>query len=118
MASALLTERRISSDNTDLKQIRGRTNIQDGGLKERSRKVHDTTSANQSLNNKLPRDVTVQTPHTIKPYKSAPNPPATAAKPHDTWKAELMEGMALLSQRIPKNFLPKKASSNLSPKND
>jgi len=132
MASSLLAERGKSLVNAEFQQIRGRMDIQDdrpGPNKnqflngqqypdsvQKSMKGHDFTPANQSLHSKPPLDVTVQTLHTTKPSKPAPKPCATAAKPHSTWKAELMAGMALLSQQIPKDLLPKKAPSKRSPK--
>jgi len=58
----------------------------------------DSTSDNQFSRTQPPADAAGQIPHAdpiTKPYKPAPKPTATAPKPHDTWKAELMAGMAL-----------------------
>jgi hypothetical protein len=74
----------------------------------------DATSDNQLSHRQPPADAAVQIPHAnaiTKPYKPAPKPTATAAKPHDIWKAELMAGMTLLAQQQGKNMLPKKAPS-------
>ena len=98
------------------KQIRGQTNSQTGrpGMNkgqsikdrespdwsQRTMAQRDSISDNQSSHTQLPADAAVQIPHAdpiTKPYKPAPKPTATAAKPHDTWRAELMAGMALLA---------------------
>jgi hypothetical protein len=130
MASSLLSERGKSSVNPESQQIRGQTNIQNGrpgmnkGQTIKDRESPDwsqrdmagrgSTSDNQFLHRRPPLDAAVQIPDAdaiTTPYKPAPKPTATAAKPHDTWKAELMTGMALLAQQQYKDVPPKKAPS-------
>ena len=136
IASSLLNQRGVSLINPESKQIRGRTNFQtkkpgmnkgqsikcreslDESQRQQAMAERDSTSNNQSSHRQPPLDAAVQTPHTdsiTKSYKPAPKPTATAAKPHDTWKAELMRGMALLAQRQRKDVLLKKAPSERPP---
>ena len=78
----------------------------------------DSTSDNQRSHRQPPLDAAGPILHTdpiTKPYKPAPKPTATAAKPLDAWKAELMAGMALLAQQQSKGVLPKKAPSEHPP---
>jgi len=134
MAGSLLSKRGVSPLNPESKQIRGRTNFQNdrpGMNKRRLIKDHgsldwsqrgmaelDSTSDNQFPHRQPPLDAAVQIPHTdpiTKPYKPARKPSATAAKPYETWKAELMTGIALLARQRCKDILPKKAPSKRPP---
>jgi len=134
MTSSLLSARGGPSVNPESKQIRGRTNSRNGRLgmnTQQSIKDHgspdwgqrvmagrDSTSDNQFPHGQPSLDAAVQIPHTdpiTKPYKPAPKPSATAAKPHETWKAELMTGMALLERQQCNDIRSKKAPSKRLP---
>jgi hypothetical protein len=134
MASSLLSERGVSPVNPESKQIRGRTNFQTDrpGMNkgqsiknpespdwsQRALAGRDSTPDNQFSHRQPTADAAVQIPRAdpiTKPYKPAPKPTATAAKPHDTWKAELLAGMALLVQQQGKDILSKQALSERPP---
>ena len=124
MANSLLSERGVLLVNPESKRIRERANFQtdrmNKGQSIEDRKSPDwsqralagrgSTPDNQFSHRQPPADAAVPIPHPdsiTKPYKPAPKPTATAAKPHDTWKAELMAGMALLAQQQGKDILSK-----------
>ena len=124
MASSLLSER---GPNPGSNQIRGRTNFQNDrpgmnkGQLTKDRKSpdwtqgamtgHDSTFDNQFSCRHPALDAAMHTDPITKPYKPAPKPTAKAAKPHDTWKAELTAGMALLVQQQRKDIFSKQAPS-------
>ena len=75
----------------------------------------DSTSDNQFSHTQPPADAAGQIPHAdpiTRPYKPAPKPTATAPKPHDTWKAELMAGMGLPAQQQRRAFFQGKHLPN------
>jgi hypothetical protein len=124
MASSLLSERGVSPVNPESKQMRGRPDCQSDrpGMNkgqsiedrkspdwsQRALAGRDSTPDIQFSHRQATADAAVQIPHPdsiTKPCKPAPKPTATAAKPHDTWKAELMAGMALLAQQQRKELI-------------
>jgi len=113
MASSLVSERGVSPVNPKSKQIRGRPDCQSDrpgmnkgqSIEDRESPDwsqwalagRDSTPDNQFSHRRPTADAAVQIPHAdpiTKPYRPAPKPTATADKPHHTWKAELMVGMA------------------------
>ena len=140
MDGSLLSERGVSPVKPESKQIRGRTNSQtDRPYEQRTinqrpgiSRLESTDHVTARLYPRRPvlayttacgRSSILQIPHAdpiTKPYKPAPKPTATAAKPHDTWKAELnqlMAGMALPAQQQRKAILSKQAPSKHPPFN-
>jgi len=131
MASSLLSERALSPISPESNQTQGRTNFQNdrpGMNKGQSTKDrespdwsqgvmagHDSTFDNQFSYRQPALDAAVHTDPITNPYKPAPKPTATAAKPRDTWKAELTAGMALLAQQQRKDILSKQAPSEHPP---